>query len=58
MFFTYNAFMMTSLQLTQSLIYPRGSQQKIFLWNIILIAVMWTAVIIVFILEGVSLVSS
>lgn len=50
--------MMTSLQLTQSLIYPRGSQQKIFLWNIILIAVMWTAVIIVFILEGVSLVSS
>lgn len=25
-FFTYNAFMMTSLQLTQSLIYPRGSQ--------------------------------
>lgn len=26
MFFTYNAFMMTSLQLTQSMIYPRGTQ--------------------------------
>ena len=50
MFFTYNAMMMSALQLTQSMIYPRGSQQKVFLWNIILLCVLWASVIITFLL--------